>query len=81
MSMLGKKIKVRGISQRGKNRIREQGDTWVVLAETDRVLFNPSEAGPWLFIAPPGMGQDDNPSRWMHLTNDPTFGLVLVLDA
>jgi len=81
MSLLGKSIKVTGISQKGKNRIRQYGDTWMVLAETDRVLFSPSEAGPWLFIAPPGMGQADGPSRWMHLNNDPTFGLVKVLDA
>ena len=81
MSLLGKQIKVTGVSQKGKNRIRQHGDIWVVLAETDRVLFSPSQPGPWLFIAPPGMGQTDAPSRWMHLHNDPTFGLVKVLDA
>jgi hypothetical protein len=80
MSLLGKSIKVAGISQRGKNRVREFGDTWVVLAETDRILFSPTEAGPWLFIAPPGMGQEDRASRWMHIQNDPTFEVVRVLD-
>lgn len=81
MSLVGKTIKVIGVSQKGKNRIRENGDEWVVLAETDHVLFNPTQPGPWLFIAPPGMGQEDKPSRWMHLHNDPTFGLVKVLGA
>jgi hypothetical protein len=49
-----------------------------VLAETDRVLFNPSQAGPWLFISPPGGGQDHAASRWMHISDDPTFHLVEV---
>lgn len=81
MTFLGKQIKVKGVNQRGKNRIREFGDTWVVLAETDKILFSPNQVGPWLFIAPPNKGQDDKASRWMHLTNDPVFELVQTLDA
>lgn len=39
MSLLGKQIKLKGISQKGKNRVREHGSDWIVFAETDRVLF------------------------------------------
>ena len=83
MSLLGKRIKLKGITAKGKNRIREHGDTWTVLAETDRVLFSPTQQGPWLFITPkpagPGLGQDDKASRWVHLTSDFDF-TVMPLD-
>ena len=73
MSLLGKQIKLKGISQKGKNRTREQGNDWTVWAETDRVLFAPSKIGPWLFISPTGKSQDDKACRWVHLTQDPDF--------
>jgi hypothetical protein len=54
VSFLGKKIRLKGKSQKGKNRIREQGETWCVFAVTDHVLFNKGVAGPWLFVSPEG---------------------------
>lgn len=77
MSFLGKKIRLKGISQRGKNRVREQGDTWVVFAETDRILFAPNEIGPWLFVAPTGKNQNDKASRWVRIQNDLDFEVVV----
>jgi hypothetical protein len=74
---LGKQIKLSGISQKGKNRIRELGESWVVLAETEHVLFKIGYPGPWLFIAPPGKGQDDRSSRWIHGSHDPDFQIVV----
>lgn len=50
MSLLGKQIQLKGLSQKGKNRVREHGDRWMVLAETERVIFAPGEVGPWVFI-------------------------------
>ena len=80
MIFLGKVIRLKGISQKGKNRIREHGDRWTVLAETDRILFDPSKQGPWLFISPKnammGLGQDDKASRWIHANNDFDFTVV-----
>jgi hypothetical protein len=73
MSLLGKQIKLKGKSARGKNRVREHGDEWIVLAETDTVLFAPSKKGPFLFIAPKGQGQNDKASRWVHLNDDENF--------
>lgn len=79
MALLGKQIQLKGISQKGKNRVREQGDRWMVLAETDRVIFAPGEIGPWLFISPPGQGQDSKASRWVRAIGDKDF-VVVVLD-
>ena len=73
MSLLGKKVKLTGITQKGKNRIREFGETWVVFAETDRILFAPNQPGPWLFVAPIGLDQNSKASRWVKSTADQDF--------
>ena len=77
MSLLGNKIILRGISQKGKNRVREHGETWFVLAETDVILFSPSKQGPWLFVAPPNRTMMDKSSRWVHLHTDPDFKVIV----
>ncbi len=71
--MIGKNIKLRGKTQKGKNRIRENGEFWTVLAATDHVLFSPDKKGPWVFIAPMGRKQDDKAARWVHTTDDVDF--------
>lgn len=80
MALLGKIVQLKGISQKGKNRVREHGDRWTVLAETDQVLFAPSTPGPWLFVTPnvagPGLGQDDKASRWVRANGDSDFTVV-----
>ena len=78
MALLGKQVKLTGLSQRGKNRVREQGDRWTVLAETDHILFAPNDSGPWLFVAPLGKGQDDKASRWVRAAGDKDFTVVVV---
>ena len=78
MSLLGKQVQLKGISQKGKNRIRDHGDRWTVLAETDRVLFAPSSQGPWLFLAPLGLGQNDKASRWVRASDDVDFTVVVL---
>lgn len=80
MSLLGKKIKLKGTSQKGKNRVRENGDTWTVFAETDRVLFNKNAIGPWLYIAPSGKDQNHRASRWIHGLADTDFEMVVSED-
>lgn len=76
MSLLGKKIRLRGKSQKGKNRVRENGEVWTVLAEVDTILFAPSEFGPWLFIAPQGCGHLHKASRWIRKSADTDFDIV-----
>lgn len=72
MSLLGKTIQLSGITQKGKNRIRDNGSNWIVLAETDKIIFS-SEPGPWLFIAPEGKNQDHKSCRWIRTENDNDF--------
>ena len=76
MSLLGKQIQLKGLSQKGKNRVREHGDRWTVLAETDVVLFAPSNHGPWLFVVPMGRDQTDKASRWVRSTDDTDFIII-----
>ena len=76
MSLLGKEIQLKGISQKGKNRIRDHGDRWIVLAETQRIIFAPNEVGPWIFCAPVGQDQNHKSSRWMRATGDHDFVVV-----
>ena len=76
MSILGKTIRLKGKTMKGKNRVREHGDEWTVLAETEKVLFNPTK-GPWIFIAPKGKNQDDKASRWCHSLTDLDFEVVI----
>jgi len=77
MSFIGKTIKLKGISQKGKNRVREHGDAWCVFAETDHVLFNKGAPGPWVFISPVGKNQDHKASRWVRVHNDVDFEVVV----
>ena len=78
MSLLGKRIELTGLSQKGKNRVRELGPIWHVLAETDRVLFSPDKNGPWLFISPEGKDMHHKSSRWIHGNTDPDFAFKLL---
>ena len=62
-----------GKTQKGKNRVRENGKEWVVKKTVNRVLFD-SRQGPWFMVVPvnaPGNG------RWVHLTDDKDFSLEL----
>lgn len=79
MSLLGKQIQLKGITQRGKNLIRKHSDRWTVLAETDHILFtdhSQSQPGTWFFIAPPGCTQTDKSSRWVKEFNDSDFTVI-----
>ena len=80
MSLLGKKMQLKGISQKGKNRVRANGDRWTVLAETDVVLFAPNAHGPWVFISPVGQDQNHKASRWVRVTGDTDFSLIDLAD-
>jgi len=71
--MVGKQITLTGLSQKGKNRIREHGTDWLVSKVSDTVLFAPNETGPFLFIKP--VGGDDKSSRWIKMSGDQNFGV------
>ena len=62
-------LRLRGISAKGKARIREQGTDWVVLAESDNIACS-ALSGPWLLIKSTlGM-------RWIQASNDKDFEIV-----
>jgi hypothetical protein len=76
MSLLGKIIQLKGLSQKGKNRVRENGSHWAVLAVTDCVLFAPNEHGPWLFVSPEGHDHSNKASRWVRAVGDADFIVI-----
>ena len=65
---------LKGKTQKGKNRIRENGAEWVLLREADSVLFN-HEVGPWFFIRPINRFDSDK-DRWIHSKHDIDFEIV-----
>ena len=63
---------LKGITQKGKNRIREHGEFWVLVRTSDSVIFN-SLPGQWFLVAPCNNG---SASRWIHSTNDKDFEII-----
>lgn len=61
-------ILLKGLSQKGKNRIRENGEEWTVLAIRLTVKFT-SEPGPWILVESLKTGH----VRWVHVSNDKDF--------
>jgi hypothetical protein len=78
MNLSGSKIKLKGITQKGKNRVREHGNEWMVLAEADTILFAPGDFGPWAYIAPVGQGYMHKAARWVRVNNDVDFEVMVV---
>jgi len=54
------------------------GGQWCVQNELDSVTFAPGVRGPWLFVAPVGVGapHKEKHSRWVHATADADFGVA-----
>lgn len=68
-------IKLKGKTQKGKNRVREHGENWEVIRECDSVIFS-NEPGPWGFIVPEGQDRADKGSRWINLRDDKDFEIL-----
>lgn len=65
-------MKLAGKSRKGKNRIHELGDEWVLIKTADKVGFT-SEPGPWLCIEPI---TNSDKGRWIHGVNDADFTIL-----
>lgn len=50
---VGDKVKLTGITQHGKNRVREQSDVWEVIRMSPTVSFKTSASGPFMLLQPP----------------------------
>ena len=69
-------LKLAGKSQKGKNRIREQGELWELIKQVDRVQFS-NQAGPWLLIQSKSNSKHE---RWIHAETDTDFSIVQAIN-
>ena len=66
-------IILKGITQKGKNRVREQGSEWVISKMQDKVEFS-QERGPWWLIRP--ITGSKLQERWIRNMVDNDFEVV-----
>ena len=72
---IGDLLLVEGISQKGKNRIREQGNTFKIANVAERVSFS-DKSGPWLLLG----SLNPNHGRWVHVADDQHWKIVEKLE-
>ena len=70
----GTRVKLRGKTRKGKNRVSEHGQEWVAERISDRVLFD-DRPGPWCLAAPVASKHPkaEHASRWINLRADQDF--------
>ena len=69
---IGDIVIVEGISQKGKNRVRELGNEWKVIKVSQNVLFS-QEKCDWVLVAP----SFDSPKfRWVKKFGDDDFRIL-----
>lgn len=66
-------VKLIGKSQKGKNRVFEQGEEWHLVTVVDKVLFT-TEPGPWMLLT--SVKSHDKGIRWVHASNDKDFEVI-----
>lgn len=71
---IGDEIILRGKSHKGKNRIKEQGELWVIEQTSMSVGFSTPGAGPFLFIK--ALSGHKDGVRWVASINDRDFEIV-----
>ena len=67
--LVGDKIKLKGITQHGKNRVREQGETWEVIRLSPTVGFKTKAPGPFMLL----QATESINMRWVSTVNDDNF--------
>lgn len=68
-----KEVRLIPKTQKGKQRIKQHGDTGKVLDVQNKVQFT-SEYGPWLLV-----NAADPTGRWVHWKHDDNFTLEFIL--
>lgn len=66
------KIELIGKSLKGKNKVRELGNIWIVLKEQERVGFS-NLSGGWCLVIPEHFkeqGFNCEHARWIHIFSD-----------
>ena len=56
-------------TKKGKDRISQHGNRWIVTGRQDEVIFAPGRKGPWLMLE----SLQTNDKRWVHETHDDNF--------
>ena len=77
---VGDKVKLVGKTKHGKNRVKENGEFWLVENIKEKQLFprKMSGPGPFLFLISLKSGTDD--IRWVSEIDDPNFEVEPVED-
>ena len=74
-------ILIKGVSQKGKQRLREWGTSCLIMRESETVLFS-TESCRWLYILPVDVPtsncrEPQDGSRWIKAINDKDFKILL----
>ena len=71
---VGKKVRLTGITQHGKNRVREQGEIWEVTRLTPTVAFKTRAPGPFMLL----QATTSINMRWVSTINDDNFSVEVI---
>jgi hypothetical protein len=71
---VGNKVKLTGITRHGKNRVREQGETWEVIRMSHKVGFKTSAPGPFVLL----QATESINMRWVSTVNDDNFSVEVI---
>ena len=70
-------VRVKGVSGKGKNRVREHGDVWQVIGKTSHAVCRQGQ--PSFLVVPKGKEWIESCIghwwRWVSLKNDPDFSI------
>ena len=70
----GKIVILKGKTRHGKNRVREQGETWEVIRINPTVSFKTKAPGPFMLLqAVEGINM-----RWVSTINDDNFSVEVI---
>lgn len=64
-------MKLEGITTKGKNKIKEHGDTWVLVERWHEVGFS-ERKGPWCLVRSISTGE----KQWVHYDKDQDFKVI-----
>ena len=71
---VGKKVKLTGITRHGKNRVREQGETWEVIRINPTGSFKTKAPGPFMLL----QATTSINMRWVSIINDDNFSVEVI---
>jgi hypothetical protein len=66
--MIGKILTLRGVSQKGKNRVNENGKRWMILQVEESIIVS-KRSGPWFLVG----SCSSNDFRWIQQNDDLNF--------